>query len=102
MDWPIGRNVNRQSRALLSVLLVGGVIAVVSWRSCALDRNDSAGEIVVSEVATRGGTLTASLRSEPRSFNRLIEASFPADLFSILTGAKLIRVNRATGAVEAG
>ena len=102
MDWPTGRNVNRQSRALLSVLLVGGVIAVVSWRSCAPDPNDNAGEIVVSEVATRGGTLTASLRSEPRSFNRLIEASFPADLYSILTGAKLIRVNRATGAIETG
>ena len=102
MDWPIGRNVNRQSRALLSVLLVGGVIAVVSWRSCAPDRNDSAGEIVVSEVATRGGTLTASLRSEPRTFNRLIDANFPTDLFSILTGAKLIRVNRATRAVESG
>ena len=93
---------NRQSRALLSVLLVGGVIAFVSWRSCTPDPNDSAGEIVVSEVATRGGTLTASLRSEPRSFNRLIEATFPADLFSILTGAKLIRVNRATGAIESG
>lgn len=102
MHWPTGRNVNRQSRALLSVLLVGGVIAVVSWRSCVTDRNDSAGEIVVSEVATRGGTLTASLRSEPRTFNRLIDANFPVDLYSILTGAKLIRVNRATRAIESG
>ena len=93
---------NRQSRALLSVLLVGGVIAFVSWRSCAPERAGNGGEIVISEVATRGGTLTASLRSEPRTFNRLIEATFPADLFTILTGAKLIRVNRATGAVEPG
>ena len=91
---------NRQSRALLSVLLVGGVIALVSWRSCTPDRDDGAGEIVISEVATRGGTLTASLRSEPRSFNRFIEPSFPADLYSILTSAKLIRVNRATRAIE--
>ena len=92
---------NRQSRALLSVLLVG-VVIVVAYRSCGPDGDDSGGEIVVSEVPTRGGTLIASLRSEPRSFNRLIEATFPADLFSIITGAKLIRVNRATRAVEPG
>jgi peptide/nickel transport system substrate-binding protein len=85
---------------LLSVLLVGGLVAFVGWRSCSPDQGGDAGEIVVSEVATRGGTLTASLRSEPRTFNRLIDANFPTDLFSVLTGAKLIRVNRATGAVE--
>ena len=93
---------NRQSRALLSVVLVGGVIAITSWRSCARDQDENAGEIVVSEVATRGGTLTASLRSEPRTFNRLIDQNFPVDLYSVLTGAKLIRVNRATRALESG
>ena len=92
---------NRQSRALLSVLLVG-VVGVVAYRACGTDSGEIGGEIVVSEVPTRGGTLIASLRSEPRSFNRLIETSFPADLFSIITGAKLIRVNRATGAIEPG
>jgi len=92
--------VNRQSRALLSLLLIG-VIVAVGWRSCA-DQEESAGEIVVSDVSTRGGTLTTSLRSEPRTFNRLVDANFPVDLFSILTGAKLIRVNRATRAIEAG
>ncbi len=91
---------NRQSRALLSLLLIG-VIVAVGWRSCA-DQEESAGEIVVSDVSTRGGTLTTSLRSEPRTFNRLVDANFPVDLFSILTGAKLIRVNRATRAIEAG
>jgi peptide/nickel transport system substrate-binding protein len=53
-------------------------------------------------VPTRGGTLTASLRSEPRTFNRLIDANFPTDLFNILTNGKLIRVNRATRAIEPG
>jgi peptide/nickel transport system substrate-binding protein len=44
----------------------------------------------------------ASLRSEPRNYNRFFEASAAADLTSLLTQAKLIRVNRATDAVEPG
>ncbi len=92
---------NRQSRALLSVLLFG-VIAFVAWRSWSdtPERNDSAGEIVISEVATRGGTLVSSVRSEPRTFNRILDQSFPVDLFNILTSSKLVRVNRATRAIE--
>ena len=100
MDWPIGQDVNRQSRALLSVLLVG-VVGLVAWRACpGTPDGGNGGEIVVSEVPTRGGTLRASLRSEPRTFNRVLDQNFPVDLFSILTSSKLIRVNRATRALE--
>ena len=91
---------NRQSRALLSVLLIG-VIALVAWRwRTTPERDDSTGEIVISEAPTRGGTLVSSLRSEPRTFNRILDQSFVVDLFNILTSSKLIRVNRATGAIE--
>jgi peptide/nickel transport system substrate-binding protein len=86
---------------LLSVLLIG-VVGVVAYRACGTERGDSAGEIIVSEGPTRGGTLTASLRSEPRTFNRLIDANFPTDLVNILTNGKLVRVNRASLAVEPG
>ena len=55
---------------------------------------------MISENATRGGTLVASLRSEPRTFNRVLDQNFPVDLFDILTSSKLIRVNRATRALE--
>ena len=55
---------------------------------------------MVSDAATRGGVLRSSLRSEPRTFNRLVDQNFPVDLFSILTGSKLVRVNRATRALE--
>lgn len=93
---------NRQSRALLSVLLVG-VVIVAAYQSCGTERGaDNGGEIIVSDVPTRGGTLTASLRSEPRTFNRLLDANFPTDLFNILTNGKLIRVNRASRTVEPG
>jgi peptide/nickel transport system substrate-binding protein len=93
--------VNRQPRALLSVLLIG-VVGFLGWRSCNSAPPDSGdgSEIVISDATTRGGTLTSSLRSEPRTFNRIAAASVPVDLFSILTGGKLVRVNRATQEVE--
>lgn len=48
----------------------------------------------------RGGTLTGSLRSEPRSFNRLVARDFASELIATLTQAKLVRVNRATSELE--
>jgi peptide/nickel transport system substrate-binding protein len=85
---------------LLSVLLIG-VVAFLGWRSCnARPDQDGGTAIAVNEVSTRGGTLVSSLRSEPRTFNRIVLPSVPTDLYSILTGSKLIRVNRATQEVE--
>ncbi|MEO7158146.1 MAG: ABC transporter substrate-binding protein [Vicinamibacterales bacterium] len=92
---------NRQPRALLSVLLIGA-IAFVGWRYWTNTRPDTdAGvEIVFSDQPTRGGTITSSLRSEPRSFNRIKARDIPADLYSILTGGRLVRLNRASQEVE--
>lgn len=94
---------NRQPRALLSVLLIG-LVLFLGWRwwSSTQTDQDSGTEIVFSDVSTRGGTLTSSLRSEPRSFNRLVVANVPADLYATLTGGKLLRVNRATDELEPG
>ena len=44
--------------------------------------------------------LVASLRSEPTSYNRYLEATAAGDLVSLLTDARLVRVNRATDAIE--
>ena len=94
---------NRQPRALLSVLLIGA-IAFVGWRWWTGTRppseDDGGVAIVFSDKPTRGGTITSSLRSEPRSFNRIVDRTVPVDLYSILTGGKLVRVNRATQEVE--
>ncbi|MBY0493612.1 MAG: ABC transporter substrate-binding protein [Cyanobacteria bacterium] len=94
---------NRQPRALLSVLLIG-VIGFVGWRwyNSASTEQDNATEVVVSEQSTRGGSITVSLRSEPRSFNRLVDRSVPVDMFTFLTNSKLVRVNRATQELEPG
>jgi peptide/nickel transport system substrate-binding protein len=79
-----------------------GVIAFAGWRWWSGIQqpigNDT--ELVIGQVNTRGGTLVSSLRSEPRSFNRLVLQAFPTDLYSILTQGKLVRVNRATQEVE--
>ena len=94
---------NRQPRALLSVLLIGA-IAFVGWRwwTSARPASDDGVEIVFSDKATRGGTITSSLRSEPRSFNRITARDIPADLYSLITGSRLVRINRATQEVEPG
>ena len=93
---------NRQPRALLSVLLIG-VVALVGWRWWNGTRpveDDGGVAIVFSDKPTRGGTVTSSLRSEPRSFNRINAQNIPADLYSILTGSRLVRFNRASQEVE--
>ncbi len=48
----------------------------------------------------RGGTLVASLRTEPRSFNRLVSRDVATEIVTLLTQARLVRVNRATQHVE--
>jgi peptide/nickel transport system substrate-binding protein len=51
---------------------------------------------------TRGGELIASIRSEPATYNRLLPSggSTATDLFTTLTQARLVRVNRATDDLE--
>jgi len=48
----------------------------------------------------RGGSLVASIRTEPGSFNRYAKRDSGTELVSILTQAKLVRINKATQAVE--
>ena len=58
------------------------------------------GGVGASDAVRRGG-LVVSVRSEPRSFNRLSSSrDTTTDLVSILTQAKLVRINRATQEVE--
>jgi peptide/nickel transport system substrate-binding protein len=47
-------------------------------------------------VPVRGGHLVASTRTDPRSFNRLVQPELATELFTMLTQAKLVRINRAT------
>ena len=74
-------------------LQIGFVLAVLgglAWYF--LDRKTS--------ETPAGGRLIASQRTEPDSYNRLVSAKYPVELISRLTSAPLIRVNRASGALE--
>ena len=52
--------------------------------------------------AQRGGQLVASVRSEPRSFNRLVTGTQSAELLALLLQARLVRFNKATFELEPG
>jgi peptide/nickel transport system substrate-binding protein len=49
-----------------------------------------------AKAPTRGGQIVASIRAEPRSFNRLVARDQATELLNILTQGTLVRVNRAT------
>src|SRR4249919_1545368 len=48
----------------------------------------------------RGGDLSVSARTEPRTFNRLTSREATTDLVASLMLAKLVRINRVTDEVE--
>jgi peptide/nickel transport system substrate-binding protein len=81
--------VTRLLKLLVGVLLVGGILLGLGfWRSARPSPQ-------LAESA-----LVASLRSEPGQYNRYVEATAAADLVSLLTDDRLVRVNRATDALE--
>lgn len=90
----------RTIRAVCSQLLVvalGGTL-LLGCRGC-----QSASPPAQQESASkpsRGGELVASLRSEPGTYNRHAEASAATALLTLLTHAPLVRINRATDALE--
>jgi peptide/nickel transport system substrate-binding protein len=79
-------------KCLIPVLLVGALTAVGCRRSSAPRPVPAAG--------LRGGQLVASLRSEPKTYNRYFDPTAPADLIALLTHARLVRINRATDTLE--
>ncbi len=81
----------RNFRIVFVLLAASAFIFVIRW---GLNR---AGE---PTLPPSGGRLIATLRSEPATFNRLVSQTFAADVFTRLTQATLVRVNRTTGEIE--
>jgi len=92
--------VNRQSRALLTIFIV----AVILIPYCLLRRAGEPPPTAVSRrddvIPTRGGSVVASTRTDPRSFNRLVHPEIATDIFAMLTQGRLVRVDRQTHEVE--
>ncbi len=78
-----------------ALALVAGYYFAAAPRSAA-PASDSA----AIRAPRAGGALAASIRGEPRSFNRFVNRDTFTDSFSLLTQAKLVRVNRATDELE--
>lgn len=70
------------------------VLAAAGVAGCRPERQADRNETI------RGGELVASVRGEPGNYNRYFEAQAPAELLSLLTHAKLARVNRLTDELE--
>jgi peptide/nickel transport system substrate-binding protein len=92
--------VNRQSRALLTILVVAAVL-IPYWL---LSRDTSPPPSAVAgeedPIPTRGGAVIASSRTDPRSFNRIVHSGITTEIISMLMQGKLVRINRQTQEIE--
>jgi peptide/nickel transport system substrate-binding protein len=88
-----------RTRTALAAVLFVAVAATAAWWFIGR-RADPLATPAGETRPARGGDLVASLRSEPRNYNRYFEASAAADLVALLTQARLVRVNRATDELE--
>lgn len=82
---------SRILRLVLAVALVIAVIVFARWSGTPV-RDDG--------TPREGGRLVASLRQEPRNFNRLMVQDNASRLTALLTQATLLRANPVTGELE--
>jgi peptide/nickel transport system substrate-binding protein len=87
-------------RLLLTLAgLVALILIVVAGRGLGPQVGSPTGTTpALTTPATKA--LVATLRSEPATFNRFTGTAFPTYLVSLLTQARLVRINRVTHAVE--
>lgn len=81
---------------VITAALVGG--AYLAWR--AEDDGRRSGPGIAAPAASRGGQIVATIRSEPRSFNRHVDRGQNTEIINQLTQSRLLRVNRATFELE--
>ena len=94
-NWPVSSRVGRYLRQTAAIL-AGLILISCSGGKPAPEKGAPDGGPV------KGGTLIASLRSEPATFNRLAPTAAQAavDAVARLTQATLVRINRVTGEPE--
>jgi peptide/nickel transport system substrate-binding protein len=95
----VGQYLTRHSRNLalfVAVALAIGATVALGLRPRSTSRETHAG----TTAHAAGGDLVISVRTEPASFNRHRSRESTTDLVSLLTQAKLVRINRSTQEVE--
>jgi peptide/nickel transport system substrate-binding protein len=96
MHWPVG---SRMARALKTLLLVA-VAVVCGWWWWTHREAPPAGAADRATPIARGGELIASVRSDPPSYDRYVGNTAATDLVTLLTQARLVRVDRASDEIE--
>jgi peptide/nickel transport system substrate-binding protein len=101
-SWPLRQLLTRHMRILAPGAAVGVVLCLSSACGAHADRSAATSSVAASALSlpSPGGSAVASIRTEPRSFNRLSARDSSTDLVSSLTQAKLVRINKLTQDVE--
>ena len=94
-SWPIGQLLTGQRRHVTATIACAVLLALAACR-----QPPAAESTARAGVAARGGELVVSFRSEPASFNRHVGRDSSTNLVTLLTHARLVRVNLATQEVE--
>src|SRR5689334_2858273 len=99
VSWPLGQISTGQARIVARISAVAGALVVAAGCQARTDRASNAAT-ASDAPPVRGGQAVASIRAEPRSFNRFAALDSGTDLVSTLTQAKLVRTNKLTQEVE--
>ena len=91
---------NRQPRILVTFLIAAAVAVPFFLYSRGCGAAPTTTTTPVAVAPARGGSLVASTRSDPRTFNRLVAGQIGTEIFSQLTQGRLVRINRSTQEVE--
>jgi peptide/nickel transport system substrate-binding protein len=84
-------------RAIATLIALAALIGT-AWWGLSIGQHDRAGSAVPPARVPQA--IVATLRGEPATFNRYSGIGFPAHLVSLLTHARLARINRETQALE--
>jgi peptide/nickel transport system substrate-binding protein len=85
------------------IVAASAVVALVAAAACGGAQKTASQNAATSTTTPglhRGGTLVVSTRSEPATFNRIRKRDTTTELLGMFTGAKLVRINRATQELE--
>jgi peptide/nickel transport system substrate-binding protein len=82
---------------IVAALFLALFVVWRGWQPPAANRGAAPAE---AEAQVPGGQITASLRTEPRSFNRLMASDQTSDLLATLMQGRLLRINRSTFELE--
>jgi len=79
---------------------VGVLITAALLVGAALYFRGGRDDTTSSDSASRGGQIVGSVRTEVRSYNRIVERGQTADLVYTLTQGRLVRINRSSFELE--